>query len=62
MFPELAVRELVANERIHRDFFVTGAGPMVEIFDACIEITNPGESKPRTGRLVAKPTIDALAL
>ena len=33
MFPELAVRELVANALIHQDLFVTGAGPMVEIFD-----------------------------
>jgi len=31
MFPELAVRELVANALIHQDLFVTGAGPMVEI-------------------------------
>ena len=43
MFPELAVRELVANALIHQDFFVTGTGPMVEIFDDRIEITNPGE-------------------
>jgi predicted HTH transcriptional regulator len=42
MFPELAVRELVANALIHQDLFVTGAGPMVEIFDDRIEITNPG--------------------
>lgn len=28
MFPELAVRELVANALIHQDFFVTGTGPM----------------------------------
>lgn len=41
-FPELAVRELVANALIHQDFLVTGAGPMVEIFDDRIEITNPG--------------------
>jgi ATP-dependent DNA helicase RecG len=43
MFPELAVRELVANALIHQDFFVTGAGPMVEIFEDRIEITNPGK-------------------
>ncbi|MEI7903171.1 MAG: ATP-binding protein [bacterium] len=43
LFPELAVRELVANALIHQDFTVTGAGPMVEIFDDRIEITNPGE-------------------
>jgi len=43
MFPELAVRELVANALIHQDYFITGAGPMVEIFDDRMEITNPGE-------------------
>ena len=43
MFPELAVRELVANALIHQDFFMTGTGPMVEIFDDRMEITNPGE-------------------
>ena len=30
MYPELAVREVVANALIHQDFFVKGAGPMVE--------------------------------
>lgn len=42
LFPELAVRELVANALIHQDFGITGTGPMVEIFDGRIEITNPG--------------------
>lgn len=42
MFPELAVRELVANALIHQDFSIQGAGPMIEIFDDRIEITNPG--------------------
>lgn len=32
MYPERAIRELVANALIHQDFSVTGAGPMVEIF------------------------------
>lgn len=43
MFPEIAVRELVANALIHQDFFATGTGPMVEIFDDRIEIPNPGK-------------------
>ena len=42
-FPPLAVRELVANALIHQDFSVTGAGPMVEIFEGRVEVTNPGE-------------------
>lgn len=55
MFPELAVRELVANALIHQDFFVTGSGPMVEIFDDRIEITNPGEPLVDTQRFVDTP-------
>jgi predicted HTH transcriptional regulator len=55
MFPELAVRELVANALIHQDFFVTGAGPMVEIFDDRVEITNPGEPLVDTQRFVDTP-------
>ena len=55
MFPELAVRELVANALIHQDFFVTGAGPMVEIFGDRIEITNPGEPLVDTQRFVDTP-------
>jgi len=42
MYPELAVRELVANALIHQDFSVTGAGPMVEIFEDRMEVSNPG--------------------
>ncbi|MGZ8176192.1 MAG: transcriptional regulator, partial [Methylobacter sp.] len=42
MYPELAVRELVANALIHQDFFARGTGPMVEIFSDRMEITNPG--------------------
>lgn len=55
MFPELAIRELVANALIHQDFFVTGAGPMVEIFDDRVEITNPGEPLVDTQRFVDTP-------
>jgi len=55
MFPELAVRELVANALIHQDFFITGAGPMVEIFDDRIEITNPGEPLVATDRFLDSP-------
>lgn len=55
MFPEIAVRELTANALIHQDMFVTGAGPMVEIFDDRIEITNPGEPLVDTQRFVDTP-------
>ena len=55
MFPELAVRELVVNALIHQDFSVTGAGPMIEIFDDRIEITNPGQPLVDTQRFVDTP-------
>lgn len=55
MFPELAVRELVANALIHQDLFMTGAAPMVEIFEDRMEITNPGEPLVDTQRFVDTP-------
>ena len=54
-FPELAVRELVANALIHQDFFSTGTGPMVEIFKGRIEITNPGDPLVDTLRFLDSP-------
>ena len=41
-FPQLAIRELVANALIHQDLTVAGAGPMIEVFDDRLEVTNPG--------------------
>lgn len=55
VFPELAVRELMANALIHQDFFVKGSGPTVEVFDDRIEITNPGEPLVDTQRFVDTP-------
>jgi len=55
VFPELAVRELVANALSHQNFFVTGSGPMLEIFNDRIEITNPGEPLVDTQRFVETP-------
>ena len=42
VYPELALRELIANALIHQDFMIRGKGPMVEIFDDRLEISNPG--------------------
>lgn len=55
MYPELALRELVANALIHQDFSATGSGPMIELFDGRIEITNPGESLVEPDRLLDCP-------
>jgi len=42
IYPEIALREIVANALIHQDFSITGAGPLIEIFDDRIEVSNPG--------------------
>ena len=55
MYPELAIRELVANAIIHQDFAITGAGPMIEIFADRIEITNPGIPLIKTERFLDSP-------
>jgi ATP-dependent DNA helicase RecG len=41
MYPEIAIRELIANALIHQDFGVKGF-PMIEIFPDRIEISNAG--------------------
>jgi len=55
VYPELAVRELVANAIIHQDFFVHGSGPMIEIFSDRMEITNPGIPLVKTERFLDSP-------
>lgn len=54
-YPVAAVRELVANAVIHQDFSIPGCGPMVEVFDRRIEITNPGKPLVPTDRFVDYP-------
>ncbi|MEZ8847085.1 ATP-binding protein [Vibrio cyclitrophicus] len=55
MYPELAIRELVANAIIHQDFSLTGTGPMIELFDTRMEITNPGIPLVDTDRFIDSP-------
>ena len=42
MYPEIAIREIVANMIVHQDFSEQGF-PMVEIYSDRIEISNPGQ-------------------
>lgn len=42
VYPEIALRELIANALIHQDFTISGVSPMIEIFDDRIEFSNPG--------------------
>lgn len=41
-YPEEAVRESIVNALMYQDFSLTGTGPVVEIFDNRVEVTNPG--------------------
>lgn len=55
MYPELALRELVANALIHQDFNITGTSPLIEIYEHRIEVINPGSSLIAIDRLMDKP-------
>jgi len=55
MYPEVAIREFVANALIHQDFMLSGAGPTIEIFDNRIEIINTGEPLIDTERFIDHP-------
>lgn len=55
MYPELAIRELVANSIVHQDFTLSGTGPMIEIYDDRIEITNPGIPLIEINRFIDNP-------
>jgi ATP-dependent DNA helicase RecG len=46
VYPEIALRELIANALIHQDFSIAGAGPMVDVYSDRITITNPGTLLP----------------
>jgi len=54
-FPKIAIREALANALIHQDFTITGSGPLVEIFDNRIEITNPGTPLIEISRIIDNP-------
>lgn len=54
-YPPLAIREAVGNALIHQDFSIPGTGPVVEIFDGRIEITNPGTPMVDIKRIVDNP-------
>lgn len=52
LFPEVAIRELIANALIHQDMTLVGAGPTIELFCDRIEITNPGTPLIEPNRLI----------
>ncbi|MGB3612267.1 MAG: ATP-binding protein [Elainellaceae cyanobacterium] len=55
MYPEIAIRELVANALIHQNFDISGTRPIVEIFSDRVEITNPGTPLIEPDRFMDQP-------
>jgi predicted HTH transcriptional regulator len=52
IFPETAVREVVANALIHQDLSLSGAGPTIEMYANRIEVINPGNSLIEVDRII----------
>lgn len=52
MYPEVALREFIANALIHQDFSIRGTSVTIEIFKDRIEITNPGIPLIDTNRFI----------
>lgn len=55
LFPEIAIRELIANALIHQDMTISGAGPLIELFTDRLEITNPGIPLIKPDRFIDSP-------
>lgn len=54
-YPILAIREAVVNALIHQDFSIPGTGPVIEIFEKRIEITNSGTPLVDVRRIIDNP-------
>jgi ATP-dependent DNA helicase RecG len=52
MFPEQALRELIANALVHQDFLASGASVMIEMYADRVEISNPGVPPIRVERFI----------
>ena len=50
-YPPETIREFIANALVHQDFSLPG-GPLVEIFDDRIEISNPGKPLVKPERFI----------
>ena len=52
MYPQLAIRELVANSIIHQDFNISGTATIIEIYNDRIEFSNAGAPLIDTTRFI----------
>jgi ATP-dependent DNA helicase RecG len=52
LYSETAIREIIANALIHQDLTMTGVGPVIEIYQDRVEVTNPGNSLIEIDRII----------
>lgn len=52
IYPEVAIREVIANALIHQDFTISGSGPVIEIYSDRVEVINPGNCLINTDRII----------
>jgi ATP-dependent DNA helicase RecG len=52
IIPQLSIREVVANALVHQDLTSEGAGPVIEIYDNRIEVSNPGPPLGAVDRMI----------
>jgi ATP-dependent DNA helicase RecG len=55
-YPEITVREFLANAMIHQDFTLEAGYPLVEIFEDRMQITNPGIPLVEVERFIDAPS------
>lgn len=51
-YPKIAIRETVANALVHQDFSEGNKGPLIEVYNNRIEITNSGKPLIETQRFI----------
>jgi predicted HTH transcriptional regulator len=54
-YPDIAIREAVANAIIHQDLSISGTSPVVEVYANRVEITNPGKPLVDINRIIDNP-------
>lgn len=52
IYPDTAIREVIANALIHQDFIITGSAPVIEVYQDRLEVTNPGNSLIELDRII----------
>ena len=58
LIPEIALREIIVNAIIHRDYTITNGDILIELFADRVEVTNPGGLLPEISidRLIDHPS------